>query len=64
MWRPVDVDHASRRCRVDGNGDGAIGIGHPVAALAVVARTRARYVEAYERTTGEPYQSWIDRSAA
>ena len=31
---------------------------------AVVAGTRARYVEAYERITGEPFQSWIDRSAA
>ena len=26
--------------------------------------TRARYVEAYERITGEPFQSWLDRAAA
>ena len=30
----------------------------------VVAGTRARYVEAYERITGEPFQSWLDRAAA
>jgi phosphoribosylaminoimidazole-succinocarboxamide synthase len=30
----------------------------------VVAGTRARYVEAYERITGEPFQSWIARTAA
>ena len=29
----------------------------------VVARTRARYVEAYERITGEPFQAWLDRTA-
>ncbi len=28
----------------------------------VVTGTRARYVEAYERITGEPFQSWLDRS--
>jgi phosphoribosylaminoimidazole-succinocarboxamide synthase len=30
----------------------------------VVAGTRARYIEAYERITGEPFQAWIDRTAA
>lgn len=30
----------------------------------VVAGTRARYVEAYERIAGEPFQSWLDRTAA
>jgi phosphoribosylaminoimidazole-succinocarboxamide synthase len=29
----------------------------------VVAGTRARYVEAYERITGEPFGSWIERTA-
>jgi phosphoribosylaminoimidazole-succinocarboxamide synthase len=29
----------------------------------VVAGTRARYVEAYERIAGEPFQAWLDRSA-
>ncbi|MCU0258634.1 MAG: phosphoribosylaminoimidazolesuccinocarboxamide synthase [Solirubrobacteraceae bacterium] len=29
----------------------------------VVAGTRARYVEAYERITGEPFQRWLDRTA-
>ena len=29
----------------------------------VVAGTRARYVEAYERITGEPFQAWLDRTA-
>jgi phosphoribosylaminoimidazole-succinocarboxamide synthase len=28
----------------------------------VVAGTRARYVEAYERITGEPFQAWLERS--
>lgn len=28
----------------------------------VVARTRARYIEAYERITGEPFQAWLDRT--
>jgi phosphoribosylaminoimidazole-succinocarboxamide synthase len=27
----------------------------------VVAGTEARYVEAYERITGEPFQAWLDR---
>jgi phosphoribosylaminoimidazole-succinocarboxamide synthase len=30
----------------------------------VVAGTRARYVEAYERITGEPFQAWLDRTGA
>jgi phosphoribosylaminoimidazole-succinocarboxamide synthase len=28
----------------------------------VVAGTRERYVEAYEKITGEPFQAWLDRS--
>jgi phosphoribosylaminoimidazole-succinocarboxamide synthase len=30
----------------------------------VVAGTRARYVEAYELITGEPFQAWLDRVGA
>ncbi len=30
----------------------------------VVAGTRARYVEAYELITGEPFQTWLDRTGA
>jgi phosphoribosylaminoimidazole-succinocarboxamide synthase len=30
----------------------------------VVTRTRQLYVEAYERITGEPFQAWLDRTAA
>jgi phosphoribosylaminoimidazole-succinocarboxamide synthase len=30
----------------------------------VVARTREKYVEAYERITGEPFDSWLQRIAA
>ncbi len=30
----------------------------------VVAGTRARYVEAYERITGETFQQWLDRTAS
>jgi phosphoribosylaminoimidazole-succinocarboxamide synthase len=30
----------------------------------VVAGTRARYVEAYERITGEPFERWLERSGA
>jgi phosphoribosylaminoimidazole-succinocarboxamide synthase len=30
----------------------------------VVAGTRARYIEAYERIAGEPFQAWLDRTAA
>ena len=29
----------------------------------VVAGTRERYIEAYERITGEPFQAWLDRTA-
>jgi phosphoribosylaminoimidazole-succinocarboxamide synthase len=30
----------------------------------VVAGTRERYVEAYERITGEPFSAWLDRTSA
>lgn len=30
----------------------------------VVALTRARYIEAYERIAGEPFQAWLDRTDA
>jgi phosphoribosylaminoimidazole-succinocarboxamide synthase len=30
----------------------------------VVAGTRARYVEAYERITGEPFERWLERTSA
>jgi phosphoribosylaminoimidazole-succinocarboxamide synthase len=30
----------------------------------IVAGTRARYVEAYEIITGEPFQAWLDRTGA
>ena len=30
----------------------------------VVAGTRARYVEAYEKITGEPFDAWLERTAA
>jgi phosphoribosylaminoimidazole-succinocarboxamide synthase len=30
----------------------------------VVARTREKYVEAYERITGEPFSAWLQRTAA
>jgi len=30
----------------------------------VVAGTRARYVEAYERIAGEPFQAWLDRTGS
>jgi phosphoribosylaminoimidazole-succinocarboxamide synthase len=30
----------------------------------VVAGTRERYVEAYERVAGEPFSAWVDRTAA
>jgi phosphoribosylaminoimidazole-succinocarboxamide synthase len=30
----------------------------------VVAGTRARYVEAYERITGEPFAAWLERTGA
>ncbi len=35
----------------------------PELADEVVAGTRARYVEAYERITGEPFASWLERTA-
>jgi phosphoribosylaminoimidazole-succinocarboxamide synthase len=28
----------------------------------VVARTREKYVEAYERLTGEPFAAWLARA--
>jgi phosphoribosylaminoimidazole-succinocarboxamide synthase len=30
----------------------------------VVAGTQARYVEAYEKITGEPFSAWLDRTKA
>jgi phosphoribosylaminoimidazole-succinocarboxamide synthase len=30
----------------------------------VVARTREKYVEAYERITGEPFHAWLARTGA
>jgi phosphoribosylaminoimidazole-succinocarboxamide synthase len=36
----------------------------PAIPADVVAGTRARYVEAYERITGEPFQAWLDRTGA
>jgi phosphoribosylaminoimidazole-succinocarboxamide synthase len=30
----------------------------------VVEGTRARYIEAYERITGEPFQAWLERTGA
>ena len=36
----------------------------PAIPADVVAGTRARYVEAYERITGEPFQAWLDRSGS
>ena len=30
----------------------------------VIAGTRARYVEAYEKITGEPFDAWLERSGA
>ncbi len=35
----------------------------PEVPAEVVDRTRALYVEAYERITGEPFQAWLDRTA-
>jgi phosphoribosylaminoimidazole-succinocarboxamide synthase len=29
----------------------------------VIERTRALYVDAYERITGEPFTAWLERSA-
>jgi phosphoribosylaminoimidazole-succinocarboxamide synthase len=36
----------------------------PAIPADVVAGTRARYLEAYERITGEPFQAWLDRTGA
>jgi phosphoribosylaminoimidazole-succinocarboxamide synthase len=36
----------------------------PAIPADVVAGTQARYVEAYERITGQPFQAWLDRSGA
>jgi phosphoribosylaminoimidazole-succinocarboxamide synthase len=36
----------------------------PAIPQEVVEGTRARYVEAYERITGEPFQAWLERSGA
>jgi phosphoribosylaminoimidazole-succinocarboxamide synthase len=36
----------------------------PAIPQDVVAGTRARYVDAYERITGEPFQAWLDRASA
>ncbi len=36
----------------------------PAIPEEVVAGTRARYIEAYERITGEPFSSWLERSGA
>ena len=35
----------------------------PEVPAEVVDRTRALYVEAYERITGEPFAAWLDRTA-
>jgi phosphoribosylaminoimidazole-succinocarboxamide synthase len=35
----------------------------PAIPEEVVAGTRARYIEAYELITGEPFQAWLDRTA-
>jgi phosphoribosylaminoimidazole-succinocarboxamide synthase len=35
----------------------------PAIPEEVVAGTRERYVEAYERITGEPFQAWLERTA-
>src|ERR1700730_400891 len=36
----------------------------PAIPAEVVAGTRARYVEAYELITGEPFQAWLERTDA
>jgi len=36
----------------------------PAIPQEVVAGTRARYVEAYERITGEPFEAWLERTGA
>ena len=30
----------------------------------VVARTREKYVECYERITGQPFERWLQRAGA
>jgi hypothetical protein len=30
----------------------------------VVSRTREKYVEAYQRITGEPFKEWLRRTGA
>ena len=45
---------------------GGVGLGQVAARAAaapeVVEGTRARYLEAYERITGEPFGAWLERS--
>jgi phosphoribosylaminoimidazole-succinocarboxamide synthase len=36
----------------------------PAIPQDVVSGTRARYVEAYERITGQPFQDWLERTGA
>ena len=36
----------------------------PAIPEEVVERTRAKYLEAYERVTGEPFEAWVRRTAA
>jgi phosphoribosylaminoimidazole-succinocarboxamide synthase len=36
----------------------------PAIPADVVAGTRARYIEAYELITGEPFQAWLERTGA
>ncbi|HEY6396527.1 MAG TPA: phosphoribosylaminoimidazolesuccinocarboxamide synthase [Solirubrobacteraceae bacterium] len=36
----------------------------PAIPEAVVQRTRAKYREAYERVTGEPFSAWLERTGA
>jgi phosphoribosylaminoimidazole-succinocarboxamide synthase len=36
----------------------------PAIPEEVVERTRAKYLEAYERITGEPFEAWVRRTAA
>ena len=49
--------------------DGASGTGWdkappaPEVPAEIVEGTRGRYVEAYERITGEPFAAWLDRTA-
>ena len=41
---------------------GGLGLGSMM-AVNVIERTRALYVDAYERITGEPFTAWLERSA-